>query len=289
MMDNLRALAVCLALGLLQMLWLGAWLWQPAGQPPGWLRLAGAVLLAATALAWGIGAARLQRLLLWRRRRSVRPSRELQAERRRISGDLHDGVGALLVHAMALLEPRDPRERQVQVLLEQALLDMRLMVDSMDAMDDLLPVRLARLRHRLQPVLDRRGMAMHWHMDDLQAGSGGTAPGLPQGLRAQHLVAIAQEAVSNVLQHAQARSLWLVLAALPADGRASPAATWELRIEDDGIGMAQPSGAVPGNVPGMPPRQGMGLPGMQRRALAMGATLQVCAREGGGTSVRVRW
>lgn len=287
MMENLRALAVCLALGLLQMLWLGAWLWQAAGQPPWWQRLAAALLLAATALAWGIGAARLRRLLLWRRRRSVRPSRELQAERRRISGDLHDGVGALLVHAMALLEPRDPRERQVQVLLEQALLDMRLMVDSMDAMDDLLPVRLARLRHRLQPVLDRRGMAIYWSMDDLEA-DGGTAPGLPQGMQAQHLVAIAQEAVSNVLQHAQARSLWLVLAALPADGRprnpAHPAPTWELRIEDDGIGMAPPSGGA-----ATPPRQGLGLQGMQRRALAMGATLQVRAREGGGTSVRVRW
>lgn len=280
MMENIRALAVCLALGLLQMLWLGIWLWQGAGQSPGWLRLASALLLGATALVWCVGASRLQRLLLWRRRRSVRPSRELQAERRRISGDLHDGVGALLVHAIAMLEPQDPRERQVQALLEQALLDMRLMVDSMDDMDDVLPVRLARLRHRLQPVLDRRGMSIHWHVADphADAGAGAAMPELPKGIQAQHLLAIAQEAVSNVLQHAQARQLWLVLEPL----QEGAPLCWELRIEDDGRGMAPaPPGAAPG--------QGMGLPGMQRRALAVGATLQVQAREGGGTTVRVRW
>lgn len=289
-MENIRALAVCLALGLLQMLWLGVWLWQGAGQSSAWLRLASALLLGATVLAWCVGASRLRRLLLWRRRRSVRPSRELQAERRRISGDLHDGVGALLVHAIAMLEPRDPREREVQALLEQALLDMRLMVDSMDDMDDVLPVRLARLRHRLQPVLDRRGMSMHWDVADLQAGgeAGAAMPALPQGIQAQHLLAIAQEAVSNVLQHAQARHLWLVLEPLEtgeAAGRAAPQC-WELRIEDDGRGMAHAPDGAAGPASSS---HGMGLPGMQRRALAVGATLQVQTREGGGTTVRVRW
>ncbi len=285
-MENVRTLAWCLAVGLLQMLLLGVWLWQSAARAPWWLWLASALVLAASALLCALGAARLHRLLLWRRRRSERPSRAVQAERRRISGDLHDGVGALLVNAIALLQPQDARDRQVQGLLEQALLDLRLMVDSMDAMDDVLTVRLARLRHRLQPVLERRGMQMHWQVAELQAGGdAGGAPGLPRGAAAHHLLAIAQEAVSNALQHAQARSLWLVLAPLDgSEGRQGPAG-WELRIEDDGCGIAHRHGEVPGT----PPSRGMGLDSMHRRALSMGATLQVRPRQGGGTCVCVQW
>ena len=50
MKDSLRALAVCLALGLLQMLALCAWLWQQGDQAPLWLRLCSLSLLVLTAL-----------------------------------------------------------------------------------------------------------------------------------------------------------------------------------------------------------------------------------------------
>ncbi|MBA4004163.1 MAG: histidine kinase, partial [Delftia sp.] len=232
MKDPLRTLAICLALGLLQMLGLCAWLWQAGAQAPPWLSLASLALLVSTALLCAMGARRLHRLLLWRRRRSPRPSREVQAERRRIAADLHDGVGGLLVHAMALLDPRETRQRQAQELLEQALLDLRLMVDAMDAMEDALPVRLARLRHRLQPVLDRRGMRICWSVADPHAAAGLSGapdlpvlqdlPDLPRGQPSQQLLAIAQEAVSNALQHARATTLWLVLEPVDRADAASP-------------------------------------------------------------------
>ena len=84
MKDSLRALAVCLALGLLQMLALCAWLWQQGDQAPLWLRLCSLALLVLTALLCAMGASRLRRLLLWRRRRSPRPSREVQADRKSV-------------------------------------------------------------------------------------------------------------------------------------------------------------------------------------------------------------
>lgn len=286
MKQTIRTLSVCLAMGLLQMLVLGAWLWQAGAQAPAWLSLASLAVMALTALLWSIGARSLYRLLLWRRRRTPRPSREVQAERRRIAADLHDGVGALLVHAMALLEPHEGRQRQAHALLEQALLDLRLMVDSMDAMEDALPVRLARLRHRLQPVLDRRGMQMRWSVADPQADPRiGVQPDLPRGQPSQHLLAIAQEAVSNALQHAQARTLWLVLEPVEQGAAQADGARWELRVEDDGRGLA----SEPVDGQGMPGPRGMGLEGMQRRAHAIGAVLDLSARKGGGTVVRVRW
>lgn len=300
MKDPLRTLAICLALGLLQMLGLCAWLWQAGAQAPPWLSLVSLALLVSTALLCALGAWRLHRLLLWRRRRSPRPSREVQAERRRIAADLHDGVGGLLVHAMALLDPRETRQRQAQELLEQALLDLRLMVDAMDAMEDALPVRLARLRHRLQPVLDRRGMRICWSVADPHAAAGlrgvpdlPDLPDLPRGQPSQQLLAIAQEAVSNALQHARATTLWLVLEPVDRADAASPgrdarrALHWELRVEDDGCGLPSDPGPAQGAIP--PGLQGMGLAGMHRRAHAIGAVLDILPRAGGGTVVRVRW
>lgn len=300
MKDPLRTLAICLALGLLQMLGLCAWLWQAGAQAPPWLSLASLALLVSTALLCAMGARLLHRLLLWRRRRSPRPSREVQAERRRIAADLHDGVGGLLVHAMALLDPRETRQRQAQELLEQGLLDLRLMVDAMDAMEDALPVRLARLRHRLQPVLDRRGMRICWSVADPHAAAGlrgvpdlSDLPDLPRGQPSQQLLAIAQEAVSNALQHARATTLWLVLEPVDRADAASPgrdarrALHWELRVEDDGCGLPSDPGPAEGAIP--PGLQGMGLAGMHRRAHAIGAVLDILPRAGGGTVVRVRW
>jgi signal transduction histidine kinase len=297
MKDPLRTLAICLALGLLQMLVLCAWLWQAGAQAPPWLSLASLALLVSTALLCAMGARRLHRLLLWRRRRSPRPSREVQAERRRIAADLHDGVGGLLVHAMALLDPRETRQRQAQELLEQGLLDLRLMVDAMDAMEDALPVRLARLRHRLQPVLDRRGMRICWSVADPHAAAGlrgvPDLPDLPRGQPSQQLLAIAQEAVSNALQHARATTLWLVLEPVDRADAASPgrdarrALHWELRVEDDGCGLPSDPGPAQGAIP--PGLQGMGLAGMHRRAHTIGAVLDILPRAGGGTVVRVRW
>ncbi len=262
-------------------------------------------LLVSTALLCAMGARRLHRLLLWRRRRSPRPSREVQAERRRIAADLHDGVGGLLVHAMALLDPRETRQRQAQELLEQALLDLRLMVDAMDAMEDALPVRLARLRHRLQPVLDRRGMRICWSVADPHAAAGLSGapdlpvlqdlPDLPRGQPSQQLLAIAQEAVSNALQHARATTLWLVLEPVDRADAASPgrdarrALHWELRVEDDGCGLPSDPGPGPAQGAIPPGLQGMGLAGMHRRAHAIGAVLDILPRAGGGTVVRVRW
>ena len=290
MKDSLRALAVCLALGLLQMLALCAWLWQQGDQAPLWLRLCSLSLLVLTALLCAMGASRLRRLLLWRRRRSPRPSREVQAERRRIAADLHDGVGGLLVNAMALLEPSETRQRQAQELLEQALLDLRLLVDAMDAVEDALPVRLARLRHRLQPVLDRRGMQIRWSVADPQSEPGlPDLPDLPRGQSSQHLLAITQEAVSNVLQHTDALELWITLAAdeqWKSASNVSDASFVHARLSIEDAGPVRPADGR--QIPGLA-SAGMGWVNMRRRALVMGAKLSISARPGGGTSVTLNW
>lgn len=232
-------------------------------QPPAHWRELGIAVLGAGAVVGAWLALRLRRFWLWRRRRNPRPSREIQVERQRIARTLHDAVGSQLVNACMLLDPQQPEQRQVQEVLESCLLDLRLLVDSMDCDQSALTDRLAGLRHRLQPVLDHRGIALHWQVPEWGAA------GLEAGVAAQQIAAIAQEALSNALQHAHARQIALTLEQQQDE--------WHLRIADDGQGMSSPS-------------TGQGLRSMAQRASEVGASLQSGPGiQGRGVCIHVRW
>lgn len=244
-----------------------------------WGAASGAVM-SAVILVWLLPKA--YRSVLWRRRKSVRPSREVQMERRRMTAALHDGIGSQLVHLMRLsAQHSDPVMNRA---LEQCLLDLRLLVDSMDAQDESLAELLARFRHRLQPVLDRQGVSLHW--DVWNPEMLGEAGCLPRGAMAREIMAIVQEAVSNLLQHAEAREVWvsLVVTAQPDASNAQVHAC--LRIEDDGKGMAA---LAQQEVLAAETSTGMGLLNMRRRAHTIGGKLEIRPRNGGGTQISISW
>lgn len=97
---------------------------------------------------------------------------------------------------------------------------------------------------------------------------------LPDGLLAPELEAqvfhIVQEALTNVARHAAARHARLDIAT-------SRAGTIEVVVEDDGAGLPA---AAPGGTH-------YGLEIMLERARRLGGTLEVAARDGGGTRVRL--
>lgn len=208
----------------------------------------------------------LPRALQWRPRIARRPTREVRAERQRIARDLHDQLGSQLVVAMALLDAAAPRGREVLALLDQCLLDVRLIGDSMEGAGQPLADRLARLRHRMQPALEQRGIQVLWSVEVPL-----DAPPL-HGQGASQLVAIAQEAISNVLQHAVASRLVLRVA------YAVQARAWSLEVRDNGRPVVSPLHAERVGA-------GYGTAGMQRRATAVGGLLRVVRRHGQGTCV----
>jgi signal transduction histidine kinase len=81
---------------------------------------------------------------------------------------------------------------------------------------------------------------------------------------------VAQEALTNVLKHAQAHTCWLRLAVDAAAGVLC------LEVQDDGQGIAPTH------------RMGVGLRSMRERALELGGTLTVESGVAGGTQVRAR-
>ncbi|TLD44272.1 MAG: Signal transduction histidine-protein kinase/phosphatase UhpB [Accumulibacter sp.] len=86
------------------------------------------------------------------------------------------------------------------------------------------------------------------------------------------LYRIAQECLSNVARHAEARRLRLIL----GTRQSAHGELLRLVIRDDGVGMDMDAAHA-----------GFGLLGMRERVLARGGTLQVSSRKGGGTRVRV--
>jgi signal transduction histidine kinase len=86
------------------------------------------------------------------------------------------------------------------------------------------------------------------------------------------LFRIAQEALNNVLKHAQARHVAVSL------GQEGPSV--RLEIADDGAGCDPARARRSG---------GLGLRGMEERAAEIGARLEIESAAGSGTTVRVVW
>jgi signal transduction histidine kinase len=186
------------------------------------------------------------------------------AARRRVAGDLHDGVAQALAHLRLELEllAREDEHGELSRLAQvagTALGDLRTTIHDLRTTGEAdLGARLGR------------------HLDELRSPHGptlalrvGDVPTL-SAERADEAMRIAQEAISNALRHAQASTITVVLE--EDDGRV------ELRVVDDGVGVDAPTSQAGG---------GVGLRSMQERAERLGGTLDIAPGASGGTVVAV--
>jgi len=190
-----------------------------------------------------------------------------EAERSRIARELHDEVGQALTAVLLQLArasetaPADLRERlrAAQEAARSGLAEVGRVVRRLrpEALDDLgLQSALTALG---AGVARQAGIAVHRRIGaDLPAMS-------PEAELVVYRVA--QEALTNVARHSGARQAWLSLE------RGERALV--LEVADDGRGVAA---AEPG---------AGGIRGMRERALLVDGELEVGAREGGGTRVRL--
>lgn len=188
------------------------------------------------------------------------------AARRRIAQELHDGVGSQLVNLLASLDRREPHQRAMAEGLEQCLLDIKILVDDIDATQECVLDALARLRYRVQSSLDRLGIRLHWDLRDE----------VPLSVicdeRSRQVLRVAQESLANVMRHARAKNVTVSCRYAPE------ADALVLDIADDGVGFDTRQSFSQG---------GKGLQGMRRRAEGMQADLLVRSFPGTGTTVRL--
>lgn len=195
-----------------------------------------------------------------------------EEERRRLRGDLHDGLGPTLAGAVLTIDAArrvlagDPET--ADALLDRAAASVEGTV-----------AEVRRLVYGLRPpALDQFGLvgALRQHAAALSTADAHlsadiTAPDPMPALPAAVEVAafrIAQEALTNVTRHAHARNA-RVRIEIDDNGL-------RLRISDDGHGIA-PNAAA-----------GVGLTSMRERATELGGQFEATTSPGGGTTIAVR-
>jgi len=245
-----------------------AW-WQTV-----WLQ-GGAVAAGLGLVGWGVRS-RFARL---KRRRAEQDvfARQLlasqEAERKRIAGELHDGIGQTLVvirnrAQLGLRDGDDPAGAR------------RHMEEILDATTDGIE-EVRKVAYNLRPYqLDRLGLTRAIEALVEQAG---TSSGMDVTSRLDPLdgvfarddeiavYRIVQEALSNMLRHARA-SRATVIARVAGDAV-------EIAVEDDGRGFD--AAAIPAD------RPGMGLSGIAERARILGGRHAVVSSPGRGTRIVV--
>jgi two-component system sensor histidine kinase UhpB len=185
-----------------------------------------------------------------------------EGERQRIAQELHDEIGQILTVVLLGLKrmlDRAPDELSTAAELTRGSLD-----------------EARRVARRLRPgVLEDLGLVSALSALATDFAQASDVPvtrkldqRLPELSRDAELVLyrIAQEGLPNVARHADATRVELALTRQPNGVL--------LRIADDGRGRG---GAA----------EGAGIRGMRERAILIGAALQIEARSGGGTDVRL--
>ena len=203
-------------------------------------------------------------------------------ERQRLARDLHDAVSQTLFSASLIAEAlpdiwqSSPDEGadllvKLQQLSRGALAEMRALLMELRpatlteaSMEDL-------LRQLGQAASGREGIPVRVTVDEACSPQLGA---LPAGVRIT-LYRIAQEALNNVVKHAQASQADVDLRCTSSPGKVRA----ELTIRDDGLGFD------PDSVAG----DHLGLGIMQERAESIGAQIEIDSKPGGGTQVKVVW
>lgn len=126
--------------------------------------------------------------------------RVLEAERRRLTRDMHDGLGSQLVQTLNLVRSSGQHIESAVVtgMLNHALDELRMTLDSLEPMEGDLPTILGTLRQRIAPALDAAGIELDWEVQEVPAVAGLEARGV------MHLFRCLQEVFANVVKHAHA-------------------------------------------------------------------------------------
>jgi two-component system, NarL family, sensor kinase len=228
----------------------------------------------ANVMARAIENARLYRRLAEREemleRFAARTVEAQELERRRLAGEIHDGISQRLVslwyHLLAaedaVGEP-DAVQRELDKAKELATAALG---EARAAISGLRPFVLDDLG--LGPGLESLGRSLA----DLEVEVDVEPVELPPHVEVA-LYRIAQEALQNVVKHADARSVLVRLASADDGVR--------LVVSDDGQGFDEDT------VAGAEDRHSYGLVGIRERAELIGASLTLTSRPGTGTAVEV--
>ena len=189
---------------------------------------------------------------------------------RHVSRELHDEFGQILT-ALGSLLGRSERQAPEGSTLRNDLYEIRGIAQA-----SLEKVRS--LSQALHPVMiEATGLedTVSWYLPVFEKQAGlkihyekSGQPYTVSGTAAIHIYRVLQEALNNVMRHAQANATWVRLRYAPNE--------LELQIEDNGVGL-----------PARPSKMGIGMVAMRERAELLGGTIVFGRSSHGGALVRL--
>lgn len=191
----------------------------------------------------------------YQRAHALERERATVEERRRIMQDMHDGLGSELFQALSRTERGALTQIEQADVLRSCIDEMRLALEALGATDGSFMDALADFRFRWDRHLQAVAIGSTWRFPGDAAAIRFPPPTTLQILR------IVQEALTNVLKHAQADEIRVTVEILDGELRIS--------VEDYGHGMDLEA-----------PERGRGMGNMRRRAELLGAQLTVQSAPG---------
>ncbi|HFD86332.1 MAG TPA: hypothetical protein ENJ35_01500 [Gammaproteobacteria bacterium] len=190
----------------------------------------------------------------------------LAEERERFMKEMHDGLGGHLISMLSMMRNGEKDTVKITRAIEASLSDLRIMIDSLDPDEHDIPALLGAMRSRLEPQLVSSGLKIEWQVQEI--------PPLPDfgPRKALQVMRIVQEAITNVLNHADA-TLIRIHARVEIDANGKRNAV--IKVIDDGKGLPHDAD------------RGHGLNNMEQRARCINASLVISARQP-GTCVQLR-
>jgi PAS domain S-box-containing protein len=202
-----------------------------------------------------------------------------ERERKRVAGELHDSIAAMLSALKLNLEnfyDGEESDKNNQAMEKNFVSQVQKIIEE-----------TRRIMADLRPsVLDDLGIvpAIHWYCRDFQKNYTGIViekriaieeNEIPDSLRTP-IFRILQEALNNAAKHSKATAVNLSLGKSPQG--------IELVIQDDGRGFDPEKKTKTDN-----PRRGLGLASMKERAELSGGSFTIQSGERTGTIIRVLW
>ena len=181
-------------------------------------------------------------------------------ERQSLLRDMHDGLGAqLTLAAIRLRQGRISSEAAYQVL-KDCLADLRILMDSLDGVEQSLLYCLSSLKQRVDMSLAEESVSCIWDLDLY------TKPDLPPRV-VLDIVRIVNEAITNAIRHSTCRTIRI--------WAREDEEQLQIEISDDGQGF-DPANSF----------SGRGLANMKRRSRLNGLGFQI-GSTGAGTTIQI--
>lgn len=189
------------------------------------------------------------------------------AERQRLMADMHDGLGAHLVSTIHQLRNDSVPRQAILDMLEDALRDLQLTIDSLEPIENDLSLLVGAFRYRISPSLNASGIKLHWRVEPAIAPMRQLNPQM--GLM---VLRILQEVFTNILKHSDATEVTFQLRQIGQE--------IEVEITDNGKGfdVSSSNEAI---------TRGKGIGNMTHRASQIGAKLSFESAPAQGTCVRL--